>query len=175
MTLGLALLRALLGGLFVGHGAQKALGKFGGYGPDGTGQFFETLGLKPGKQMALAAGGSEMVGGGLLALGLATPVACSLLTGTMSTAVWTVHREKGPWVTDGGWEYNAVLIAAFFVLTDVGPGRLSLDHALGYDRKGPGWALAQLALGVGSTAAVLQLSKGQPSGDGPIEAATGGA
>lgn len=62
MKLGLALLRVILGGLFVGHGMQKLTGAFGGHGPDGTGQFFESLGLRPGKPMAQAALGAGAVG-----------------------------------------------------------------------------------------------------------------
>ena len=45
----ITLLRIILGALFVGHGTQKLFGWFGGHGPDGTGQFFENLGLRPGQ------------------------------------------------------------------------------------------------------------------------------
>src|SRR4051794_41495025 len=57
------LLRILIGGLFVGHGTQKLFGWFGGYGPDGTGQFFESIGLRPGRRNAMMAGASEAGGG----------------------------------------------------------------------------------------------------------------
>ena len=173
--LGLSALRVLVGALFVGHGAQKVLGKLGGAGPEGTGQFFEMSGLRPGRQMAVAAGMSEMTGGALLALGLFVPVGAAMLSGTMVTAIRAVHADKGPWVTDGGWEYPAVLLAAIFALTDAGPGPLSLDKALGNDHlHGPAWALAQLAAGGAGAAAVFALSERQPGG-GPVEAATGGA
>jgi len=175
MKLGLTLLRVLLGGLFIGHGAQKALGKFGGFGPDGTGQFFESMGLRPGKPLALAAGYSEMTGGALLALGWATPLAGTLITGVMTQAIRSVHLDKGPWISDGGWEYPAVIVAGVFAITDVGPGDLSLDHALGTERTGAGWALAQLAAGVGGAYALTALSPAQPQGDGPVESATAGA
>ena len=57
--IGHVLLRTLIGGPFVGHGTQKLFGWFGGHGPEGTGQFFESLGLRPG---TLAAGvGSSLV------------------------------------------------------------------------------------------------------------------
>jgi putative oxidoreductase len=65
--------RVLLGGLFIGHGTQKLLGWFGGPGPDGTGGFFEALGLRPGRQHAIAAGTAEAGGGALLALGWRRP------------------------------------------------------------------------------------------------------
>ena len=164
MKLGFALVRIILGALFVGHGAQKVFGKFGGFGPDGTGQFFESLGLRPGKEMAIGAGASEMAGGGLLALGLFTPVASTLLTGVMSTALWTVHREKGPWISDGGYEYVLANIATLFVVTEAGPGGLSLDAARGREQWGAAWALAALGAGVGGTYAVLKFADGQPQG-----------
>lgn len=173
--LGLALVRALVGALFVGHGAQKVLGKFGGAGPEGTGQFFEMSGLRPGKPMAIAAGTSEMTGGTLVALGLFTPLGAAMLSGTMITAIRAVHADKGPWVADGGWEYSAVLLAGLFALTDVGPGPVSLDRALGNeDLRGPLWAVGQLAAAAAGAAAVFALSQRQPGG-GPVEAATGGA
>jgi putative oxidoreductase len=164
MKLGMALVRLVVGAIFVGHGAQKTMGKFGGYGPDGTGQFFESIGLRPGKPLALAAGGSEMAGGTLLALGWATPLASALLTGVMAQAVRSVHIDKGPWNDNGGWEYPAVIVASLFAITDTGPGALSLDHALRNERSGPGWALAALAAGVGGAFAATELA---PGGEAP--------
>src|SRR5947209_4331600 len=128
MKLGLTALRLVVGGLFAGHGAQKLFGWFGGHGLEGTGHFFESLGLRPGRRHATAAGATEAGGGALLALGLLTPAAAAGLIGTMFTAIRKVHGPKGPWVTDGGYEYNLVLIAAVIALADVGPGDWSLDH-----------------------------------------------
>ena len=56
MKIGRLLVRLVVGGLFIGHGTQKLFGWFGGYGPDATGQFFESLGLRPGRRNAMAAG-----------------------------------------------------------------------------------------------------------------------
>ncbi len=56
MDFGLLLLRVVVGALFVGHGTQKLFGWFGGYGLDGTGQYFESLGMRPGRRHAIAAG-----------------------------------------------------------------------------------------------------------------------
>ena len=92
MKLFILVARLLLGGLFFGHGAQKLFGWFGGYGPEGTGGFFESLGVKPGRQHAMAAGASEMGGGALLAAGLATPAAAAAITGVMTTAI--AHRAS---------------------------------------------------------------------------------
>jgi putative oxidoreductase len=147
MNLGRLILRGVVGPLFVGHGTQKLFGWFDGHGLEGTGGFFESLGLRPGKRHATAAGAAEAGGGLLLTLGALTPVATAVITGTMVTAVRKVHISKGPWVSDGGYEYNAALIAALAALTETGPGRPSVDSALLPSFKGSGWALAAVAAG----------------------------
>jgi putative oxidoreductase len=158
MSFGIAILRAVVGGLFMGHGLQKLLGKFGGHGLDGTAGFFESLGLRPGKAHATAAGMAETGGGALLLAGAATPAAAAAITGTMTVAIKTVHAPKGPWVTEGGYEYNLVLMASVFAITAAGPGALSIDRR----RWGTAWALAQLAAGVGGGLAMVKLAQNQP-------------
>src|SRR5919198_3157195 len=127
MKLLVLLARLLIGGLFIGHGTQKLFGWFGGYGPEGTGGYMESLGLRPGRQHAMAAGATEAGSGVLLALGLATPAAAAGITGVMATAIRTVHQPNGPWVTENGWEYPAVIIATVLAMTEMGPGPASLD------------------------------------------------
>jgi|tagenome__1003787_1003787.scaffolds.fasta_scaffold20886770_2 putative oxidoreductase len=152
-NLGRLIVRLVIGGLFIGHGTQKLFGWFGGGGPEGTGQYFEGVGLRPGKRHAVAAGAAEAGGGALLAAGLATPLAAASMIGVMLTAIRKVHWSKGPWVTSGGFEYNAVLVAVLFTLAERGPGRFSLDRALGTERCGERWAL--LALGAGAAGSYL--------------------
>jgi putative oxidoreductase len=155
MELGLLVLRMVVGVLFVGHGAQKLFGAFGGHGIEGTSGFFESIGLRPGRFHARAAGFNEFVGGLLLTLGLFTPIAAALLIATMTAAVITVHWAKGIWSTDGGYEYNLVLAASAFALAASGPGAWSLDAAFGIDWAGAGWGIAALAAGLlGGTFAV---------------------
>jgi putative oxidoreductase len=157
MKLGIAALRAIVGILFMGHGLQKLAGWFGGHGLEGTGAAFESIGLRPGKAHAAAAGTSETVGGALLAGGLLTPLGATLLSGTMLTAIRKVHLAKGVWASNGGYEYNLVLLAIVFALTDLGPGEWSLDRMLGTRRSGPSWALAQLAAGAAGSAAAVAI------------------
>ncbi len=147
MKIGRLLLRLAVGGFFIGHGTQKLFGWFGGNGLDATAQSFEQLGLRPGKPNAIAAGVAEAGGGALLATGLATPLAASVRTATMLTAIDTVHAKNGPWLTNGGYEYNVVLIVAVLALVEVGPDGLSLDAIRGRERSGSRWALAALLTG----------------------------
>ena len=88
MRFGIAILRAVIGGLFIGHGLQKLIGKFGGYGLEGTGGLDGVRsGCAPARYHATAAGVAETGGGALLVAGLATPLAASALTGTMTVAI----------------------------------------------------------------------------------------
>jgi putative oxidoreductase len=150
------LARLLIGGLFIGHGTQKLFGWFGGYGPDGTGNYMESVGLKPGRDHAVRAGAAEAGGGALLALGLLTPAAAAAITGVMATAIRTVHQPNGPWVTENGWEHPASVVAAVLAIAEAGPGPVSLDGALGIEHKGTPWALAALIAGVGGAALLLR-------------------
>ena len=165
------LARVTIGLLFVGHGTQKLFGWFGGHGLEGTGQFFESLGLKPGRRNALLSGVAEAGGGALFAAGAATPLSASAVSGSMITAIKTTHWEKGVWVSAGGFEYNLVLLAAVFGLTENGPGRWSVDALLDRERWGTGWALAALAAGAAGSAAVLAAAGRQASGEQPEQPA----
>src|SRR4051812_25252850 len=86
MTFGIAILRAVVGGLFIGHGLQKLKGWFGGYGIEGTGGWMESVGLYPGKHHATAGGLAEAAGGAMLVAGLGTPAATAALTSSMTVA-----------------------------------------------------------------------------------------
>jgi putative oxidoreductase len=166
MQIGRLAARAVIGGLFVGHGTQKLFGWFGGPGLDGTEQMMGALEMRPTRPNALAAGVTEAAGGALLLAGAATPVAASSLIGTMLTAIRKVHQPNGPWVTNGGWEYNAVLIAALTALVDGGPGDVSVDALAGRKEWGPGWAAAGLALGAAASTAAIALGRRGGGGDG---------
>jgi putative oxidoreductase len=159
MSVGRLVERGLIGGLFIGHGTQKLFGWFGGPGRTGTEGMMASLSMHPAKANALAAGVTETAGGALIAAGLATPAAAAALTGVMTTAIRKVHAPNGPWAANGGWEYNAVLIAAVTALAEEGPGELSLDHLLGIERTGPKWAFGALALGVATALLTMEIGK----------------
>jgi putative oxidoreductase len=141
-------MRAAVGAIFFAHGAQKLFGWFGGGGPEATAQAFDSMGLKPGKRTALVAGASEAAGGAMLGLGFLTPLGAAAVIGVMNQAVRTVHWKNGFFSTNGGYEFNLLLVASALALTDLGPGKPSLDDKLGLDLSGPGWALAALGAGL---------------------------
>jgi putative oxidoreductase len=164
MRWGMAVLRWVVGGIFMAHGAQKLFGSFGGPGLEGTAEMFEKgLGMAPGKRNALAAGASEFGGGALLVAGTGIPLATSALTGTMTTAVWKVHKDKGFFAAEGGYEFNLLLVAALFAIADEGPGSLALGRS---DAGGPVRAFASLAAGVAGGFAAMELAKREAAKSG---------
>jgi putative oxidoreductase len=158
--LGLLALRLTTGGLLAGHGAQKLFGSFGGHGLAGTSGFLETMGLKPGKQWAALAGASEFGSGLLTALGLFGPLGPISMYGPMLMASLTAHAGKPIWVTSGGAELPIAYMANATALALLGPGRLSLDRALGI--KTPRALVGLAAAGVAAGVAVGLLSREQP-------------
>jgi putative oxidoreductase len=127
----LLVLRLVLGGVFVAHGAQKLFGSFGGPGIEGTAGFHEQLGIKPAKPMAILAGLAEFVGGILVIAGFLTPLAALALIVVMIVAIVKVHLRHGFFAASGGYEFNLVLIAVAVALILAGSGAYSIDAALG--------------------------------------------
>jgi len=121
-------LRIAAGLLLVPHGAQKLFGWFGGYGLEGTSQFFVSIGYPA--SAALAVGLIEFVGGLLLAAGLLTRVAAGFIAGFLAVAA-LFHAANGYFWSDGGFEYPLLwgLLALGFVIR--GGGRFSLDRLIG--------------------------------------------
>lgn len=166
--LGLLTVRVTVGGLMVGHGAQKLFGSFGGPGLEGTTGWLESLGLRPGKQWAMAAGGSEFGGGLLTALGLLHPLGPIAMMGSMAVATRKAHWGKPIWVSSGGAELPLTNVAIGVALCLVDPGRLSLDRALGIHVP---WQLSVLA--AGAVALGVVFSETTPALGAPAQESAG--
>jgi len=152
---GLLALRLGVGGAVAAHGAQKLFGWFGGYGPEGTGQWMDSLGFPgSGKRNAILAGLAEFGGGGLLALGLATGPAGAAIAGNMVVAGST-HAPNGFFNTSGGYELPAIFGVAGISLALGGPGRISLDHAFGHRLNRKWMAFAALAGALASAGSLI--------------------
>jgi putative oxidoreductase len=158
MNVGRLLLRVTVGSIFVEHGTQKLFGWFGGHGPDGTGQFFESIGLRPGRPNAIAAGAAEAGGGLMLGLGLATPLAAATLGSVMVTALRKAIWRDGFETGQGG--YEMLLLVSALALAESGPGPWSLDAVLKSERRGLKWGAAALVAAlVGSELATSLASR----------------
>ncbi|MDP4106395.1 MAG: DoxX family protein [Bacillota bacterium] len=130
-ALGLLIIRVIVGLYYSAHGARKAFGWFGGNGPEKTGAFFEKIGIKPGKTMALFAGIGEIIGGILFAFGFLTPLSAVLIIVPMIVAIKTVTHKNGMFSDTGGIEYNVILIVIALGIVLSGPGSISLDALYG--------------------------------------------
>lgn len=119
----LAALRIVAGLMFMQHGAQKLLGQFGGFGgtPGATAPIASQMGL---------AGMLELLGGGLLVIGLLTRPVALLLSGMMAVAYFQSHFPQGFWPIVNRGELAALYCFVFLVLAAVGPGALSVDGML---------------------------------------------
>ncbi|MEM1502513.1 DoxX family protein [Domibacillus sp. 8LH] len=127
--LGLLIIRLVIGLTFVGHGAQKLFGWFGGTGITGTGSWLESIGIKEGaKVWATLAGLFEFIGGLLFAAGFLTWLGAIMIVIVMIDAIFAVHGKNGYWMTNGGFEYNLVLIATAMGVALIGPGEYALIY-----------------------------------------------
>jgi len=164
MSYGILLLRLVVGLAFVGHGTQKLFGWFGGYGPKGTGGFFASQGYRAPVMMAVLAGLAEAGGGTLLALGLATPLAGALLAIVMINAIGSVTFKKAFML---GSELEIAYLTIAVSLAAIGPGRFSIDRAIGWDDDISGVWCGVAALGAALVVSFLTLTLGRtrPVGD----------
>jgi len=164
MSYGILLLRLVVGLAFVGHGTQKLFGWFGGYGPKGTGGFFASQGYRAPVMMAVLAGLAEAGGGTLLALGLATPLAGALLAIVMINAIGSVTFKKAFML---GSEVEIAYLTIAVSLAAIGPGRFSIDRAIGWDDDISGVWCGVAALGAALVVSFLTLTLGRtrPVGD----------
>lgn len=153
-------LRACFGVGLAAHGYNKV---FGGGGLQGTARWFGSIGMKWPELQARASASTEIGAGLLFAAGLLTPFAAAGMVGVMTVAGWVAHRKNGFFIIKEGWEYVAAIALVAWAIATVGPGRFSLDNALGIDWKGWTGSLIAGLLGVGAAVAQLALSYRPPT------------
>jgi putative oxidoreductase len=166
---GLLLIRVVLGAIVAVHGAQKLFGWFGGAGIHGTAGWLESMRFRPARLFATVNGLAEFGGGALLALGLLTPLGAAAVAGVMFVAIALVHRRNGFFNSNGGYEFNLLIVATAIGLAIAGPGRFSIDDLAGWNLGGPEWGLAAFGVAAAAAVAVLvtrgQLARGSTSGE----------
>ncbi|MDL9938085.1 DoxX family protein [Gordonia sp. ABSL1-1] len=154
------LLRGAVGGTLIAHGIKHAKSL------EGTAGWFGSIGFRQPRLQAVSSAVVEVSAGTALVAGAATPVAAAAGIGTMAVAARSVHVRNGFFITAEGWEYVANLAIAAAVLAGIGPGRWSVDRALGWDRllNGEKALAAAVGLGVGAAAAQLATFYTEPQG-----------
>jgi putative oxidoreductase len=131
---GPAILRLALSAVFLGHGAQKLFGFWGGGGLAATASFLASLGLGPAGPLALVFGVVELAGGLLLLAGAYTRWVAPLLVVDLAVVAWKAYLVNGFFLNwtlapgvGHGIEYHVVLVAALICLMFTGPGAISVD------------------------------------------------
>jgi putative oxidoreductase len=111
------LMRIVVGFLFACHGAQKVFGMFGGTPPEAPAAVIWT------------AGPIELVGGVLIAVGLAAGPAAFVSSGLMAVAYFIGHQGGGLLPIQNHGELAALYSWVFLFIAARGSGALSVDAA----------------------------------------------
>ena len=131
--------RLILGTVMLAHGMQKALGVAGGYGFEGTMNFFTTAAGLP-WIVAFAIIALEFIGSIALLLGLATRFWAAGFIALMLSAIIMVHSSFGFYMNwEGaakgeGFEFHLLAIGLGLVSLVNGGGRLSADYAMQHNK-----------------------------------------
>ena len=110
-----ALMRLVVGFLFMFHGLQKILGMYGGQ-------------VMPMMSRAWIAGIIELVGGVLVMVGLVTTPVAFICSGEMAAAYFLAHYPKAFWPIQNGGELAALYCFVFLYIASRGGGPLSVDR-----------------------------------------------
>jgi len=113
-----ALMRIVVGALFLCHGAQKLFGVLGGQSVIG-------------KPLMVTAGMIELVAGGLIALGLFAGFAAFIASGQMAVAYFMAHAPNGFWPIMNRGELAVLYCFVFLFIAAKGSGTLSIDAIMG--------------------------------------------
>lgn len=103
--------------VLIQHGTQKYFG-FPSPPPWGPVRLASMIGI---------AGLLELVGGGLLLIGIFSRITAFVLSGMMAVAYFTVHFPKGFYPIDNGGDLAVLYCFCLLYLSSIEPGPLSLD------------------------------------------------
>jgi putative oxidoreductase len=145
-------LRVILAVTMAAHGYNHWRGP-GGIA--GTARWFSGIGLEPSRLHALASVLVEIGAGAALLAGLFIPLAAGAVVGSMVVAGVAAHRTNGFFVFKEGYEYVLMIAVVCLCLAALGPGELSVDHALGIVLDGGAGAAVAAVAGLGGGGVLL--------------------
>ena len=111
-------IRASIGTIFIVHSLKK-------FDPSWQ-QWLTSIGIPPEMQLPIAL--AELIGGSLLIVGVFTRITGSIFAVILLGAIFHIRWENGFFVSQGGWEWDLVMLAAVLSIIVVGPGRISISH-----------------------------------------------
>ena len=156
LDLALLLFRCGVGAVMLAHGINHI---FGGGKITGTASWFGSMGMRNPMMQAWMASVTEIGSGTLLVAGLLTPFGGAGVVGVMTVAWIINHRGNGFFIfrPGEGWEYVMILLSCGLLLGATGPGKWSLDEALGVRDNLTAWAGLSIAAVAGGGGALLLL------------------
>ena len=126
LNLSMLMLRLILGGIFIVHGAQKLFGMFDGIGVEGTAKMVEGLGFSNAYTLAVAWASTEFVSGILLVLGILSRAAGAVIFFLLAVQLWKANLSFGLFLQSSEIEHNLVVLAACIPLVLLGGGSWSV-------------------------------------------------
>ena len=109
---------ASIGVIFIIHSLKK-------FDPSWQ-EWLMSIGMPPEMQLPIAL--AEFIGGILLITGVLTRVTSSVFAVILLGAIFHIRCENGFFVSQGGWEWDLVMLAAVLAIIVAGPGRISISH-----------------------------------------------
>jgi len=111
-------IRASIGVIFIVHSLKK-------FDPSWQ-EWLMSTGIPPEMQLPIAL--AEFIGGILLLVGVLTRITGSIFAIILLGAIFHIRWENGFFVSQGGWEWDLVMLAAVLAIIVAGPGRISISH-----------------------------------------------
>lgn len=114
-------IRASIGAIFLVHSLKK-------FDPSWQEWLVNVAGLPAEMQLPIAL--AEFIGGILLITGVLTRISGVVFSVILLGAIFNIRWENGFFVSQGGWEWDLVMLAAVLSIIAVGPGRISISHLI---------------------------------------------
>ncbi|MDH5569958.1 MAG: DoxX family protein [Nitrosopumilus sp.] len=111
-------IRASIGAIFIIHSLKK-------FEPSWQ-EWLVGIGLPPEMQLPIAL--AEFIGGIVLIAGVMTRIAGAIFSVILLGAIFHIRWENGFFVSQGGWEWDLIMLAAVLFIIAVGPGKISLSR-----------------------------------------------